>query len=282
MEYNKKLTIIIISYKSEKKINNFIKKIPKDIKVIIIENSNNLQLKKNIEKKYKNIKVFIKTNDGVAASINYAVKRIKTKYLLQISPDILFNFKQLNIFFKIAKKLNDKFSALGPRFLNVESKSHRQIKSNIDVGSINSVHGSLMFINKKRFKEIGGFDQRFFLYFEETDYCKRALDIGLRAYQINDIKVKTQGRTVQISNKKESNKLSNLLVWHFIWSKYHFTKKNYGSMISIIIFIPALLRSIFKISYYKLIKNKKLLDKYNHRINGLITSITNKSSHLRP
>ena len=225
MEYHKKLTIIIISYKSEKKINNFIKKIPKDIKVIIIENSNNLQLKKNIEKKYKNIKVFIKTNDGVAASINYAVKRIKTKYLLQISPDILFNFKQLNIFFKIAKKLNDKFSALGPRFLNVESKSHRQIKSNIDVGSINSVHGSLMFINKKRFKEIGGFDQRFFLYFEETDYCKRALDIGLRAYQINNIKVKTQGRTVQISNKKEKNKLSNLLAWHFIWSKYHFTKK---------------------------------------------------------
>ena len=55
----------------------------------------------------------------MAASINYAVKRIKTKYLLQISPDILFNFKQLNIFFKIAKKLNDKFSALGPRFLNV-------------------------------------------------------------------------------------------------------------------------------------------------------------------
>ena len=101
MKYHKKLTIIMISYKSEKKINNFIKKIPKDIKVIIIENSNNLQLKKNIEKKYKNIKVFVKTNDGVAASINYAVKRIKTKYLLQISPDILFNFKQLNIFFKI-------------------------------------------------------------------------------------------------------------------------------------------------------------------------------------
>ena len=50
MEYHKKLTIIIISYKSEKKINNFIKKIPKDIKVIIIENSNNLQLKKIFKK----------------------------------------------------------------------------------------------------------------------------------------------------------------------------------------------------------------------------------------
>ena len=282
MKYHKKLTIIIISYKSEKKINNFIKKIPKDIKVIIIENSNNLELKKNIEKKYKNIKVFIKTNDGVAASINYAVKRIKTKYLLQISPDILFNFKQLNFFFKIAKKLNDKFSALGPRFLNVESKSHRQINSNIDVGSINSVHGSLMFINKKRFKEIGGFDQRFFLYFEETDYCKRASKRGLKAYQINEIKVKTEGRSVLIKNKKEKKELNNILIWHFIWSKYYYSKKNYGSLISVVIFIPILLRIIIKILFYKVFNNKIKIVKYKSRLNGLLSSMVGKRSSLRP
>ena len=279
---SKKITIILIAYKSEKLINEFVKKIPNTIKVIIIENSNNLLLKRKIEKKYKNIKVYIKKNEGVSASINYAAKKIKTDFFLQISPDIRFDYKDINKFIEVAKKLDNKFSALGPRFLNVNNKSHKQINKNLKIGSINSIHGSFMFINKKRFKEIGGFDNNFFLYFEETDYCKRALDIGLRAYQINDIKVKIQGRTVQISNKKESNKLSNLLVWHFVWSKYHFTKKNYGSMISIIIFIPTLLRSIFKMSYYKLIKNKKLLDKYYHRTNGLITSITNKSSHLRP
>ena len=279
---SKKITIILIAYKSEELINTFVKKIPNTVKVIIIENSNNLLLKRKIEKKYKNIKVYIKKNEGVSASINYAAKKIKTEFFLQISPDIKFDYKDINKFIEVAKKLDNKFSALGPRFLNVKNKSHKQIDKNLEIGSINSIHGSFMFINKKRFKEIGEFDNNFFLYFEETDYCKRALDIGLRAYQINDIKVKIQGRTVQISNKKESNKLSNLLVWHFIWSKYHFTKKNYGSIITIIIFIPTLLRSILKMSYYKLIKNKKLLDKYYHRTNGLITSITNKSSHLRP
>ena len=279
---SKKITIILIAYKSEELINTFVKKIPNTVKVIIIENSNNLLLKRKIEKKHKNIKVYIKKNEGVSASINYAAKKIKTEFFLQISPDIKFDYKDINKFIEVAKKLDNKFSALGPRFLNVKNKSHKQIDKNLEIGSINSIHGSFMFINKKRFKEIGEFDNNFFLYFEETDYCKRALDIGLRAYQINDIKVKIQGRTVQISNKKESNKLSNLLVWHFIWSKYHFTKKNYGSIITIIIFIPTLLRSILKMSYYKLIKNKKLLDKYYHRTNGLITSITNKSSHLRP
>ena len=129
-----KLTILLIAYKSEKKIYSFIKKIPKTLKVIIIENSNNILLKENIEKKYRNIKVFIKKNDGVSSSINFGVKRIKTKYFLQVSPDILFNYEDLNSFFDLAKKLKDKFSAIGPRFLNVKTKSHKQIESNLDIG----------------------------------------------------------------------------------------------------------------------------------------------------
>ena len=281
MKIHDKLTIILISYKSEKKIKTFIKEIPKDIKVVIVENSKNILLKKSIEKKYKNITVFIQENNGVSASINFAVKKVKTKYFLQISPDIQFKFKQLNIFFKIAKELNNKFSALGPRFLNVKTKSHKQIKGDLDIGSINSIQGSFMFINKKRFKEIKGFDENFFLYFEETDYCKRALNIGFKAYQINEIKVKTKGRTVMVNSKKEKNDLANLLTWHFIWSKYYFTKKNYGSIISIILFIPILIRAFFKVIYYKLFNNKEYLEKYKYRLSGLITSIAGKSSNLR-
>ena len=281
MKIHDKLTIILISYKSEKKIKTFIKEIPKDIKVVIVENSKNILLKKSIEKKYKNITVFIQENNGVSASINFAVKKVKTKYFLQISPDIQFKFKQLNIFFKKAKELNNKFSALGPRFLNVKTKSHKQIKGDLDIGSINSIHGSFMFINKKRFKEIKGFDENFFLYFEETDYCKRALNIGFKAYQINEIKVKTKGRTVMVNSKKEKNDLANLLTWHFIWSKYYFTKKNYGSIISIILFIPILIRAFFKVIYYKLFNNKEYLEKYKYRLSGLITSIVGKSSNLR-
>ena len=137
-----KCTIVLISYKSEKKVNDFVKNIPKEIKTIIIENSNNLNLKKKLEKKNKNIKVFIKKNEGVSTSLNYAVKKIKTEYFLQISPDIKFNFNDLKKFLEVAKKLKNKFAVLGPRFLNVNSKSHKQIKKNTKIGSIESVHGS--------------------------------------------------------------------------------------------------------------------------------------------
>jgi hypothetical protein len=281
MNTHNKLTILLIAYKSEKKIYSFIKKIPKTLKVIIIENSNNILLKKNIEKKYRNIKVFIKKNDGVSSSINFGVKRIKTKYFLQVSPDILFNYEDLNSFFDLAKTLKDKFSAIGPRFLNVKTKSHKQIESNLDIGQINTIHGSFMFINKKRFKEIGGFDDNFFLYFEETDYCKRGKIKNLNSYQINAIKVRQKGRTVNITNKIESKKLSNLLSWHYIWSEFYYHKKYKGFAITVLHFGPLLIRTIFKIIMNKIIMNEKQLQKYLHRLQGLMASIKGQKSYLR-
>ena len=278
---NKKITIILIAYKSEKLINAFVKKIPNTVKVIIVENSNNLLLKRKIEKKYKNIKVYIKKNEGVSASINYAAKKIKTEFFLQISPDIKFDYMDINKFIEVAKKLDNKFSALGPRFLNVNPKSHKQIDKNLKIGSINSIHGSFMFINKKKFKEIGGFDSNFFLYFEETDYCKRASKKNLRAYQINEIRVKTEGRSVLIKNKKEKKELNNILIWHFIWSKYYFTKKNYGLMLSLLIFLPIMIRIILRIIFYQIINKKELLEKYKYRLSGLLNSIRGKNSSLR-
>jgi len=282
MKNYKKLTIILIAYKSEKKIFNFIKTIPSKIKVIVIENSNNKILKKKIERKYKNIKVFIKKNEGVSASINFAVKKIKTKFFLQISPDIKFKYIDLKKFFDFAEKINNRFSALGPRFVDVKSKSHKQINKNLEIGSIESIHGSFMFIEKKKFLEIGQFDKNLFLYFEETDYCKRGLSKNLKSYQINTVKVKTQGRTVFIKKGSEKNRLNNILIWHFIWSKYYYTKKNYGSIISLLIFLPILVRIIFKIILYKLINEEKSVEKYQFRLNGLIRSIMGKSSNLRP
>ena len=160
------VTIIIITYKSEKIIYDFIKKIPQNIKVIIIENSKNYYLKKEIEEKYKNIKVYLKENNGVSISLNFAVDQVKTKYFLQISPDINFNFEDINFFINFAKEKKDKFAAIGPRFLKIKEKSHKQIDENFEFGKIDSIHGSCMFINKEVFLQIGKFDENFFLYFE--------------------------------------------------------------------------------------------------------------------
>ena len=275
------ITIIIITYKSEQIIYDFIKKIPSIIKVIIIENSQNYELKKDIEAKYNNVTVFLKKNDGVSSSLNFAVDKINTKYFLQISPDIDFNFEDINIFLEYAKKLNDQFAAIGPRFIDVNSKSHKQINPKKEFGKIDSIHGSCMFINKENFKIIGKFDENFFLYFEETDYCYRAKKKGYLSYQINKLKVKSNGRSVEVSNNNK-DKLRNILIWHFIWSKFYFFKKKYNYLIAIIYFTPIIIRILVKLGFYQYIKKNKIKNvKYHYRFLGLKSSILGKKSSLR-
>ena len=275
------ITIIIITYKSEKVIFDFIKKIPSTIKTIIIENSKNYELKKDIEKKYNNISVFIKENNGVGSALNYAVNKISTKYFLQISPDLEFDFEDLNIFLNFTEKNQVKFAALGPRFLEVQEKSHKQINEKLKFGVIDSIHGSCMFINKEIFLKIGKFDENFFLYFEETEYCYRAKKKGYFSYQINDIKVRTKGRTVDLDNESNIN-FSNILIWHFIWSRFYFSKKKYGKLLSIIIFTPLLVRILLRIRWYKITNNEILLSKYVARFEGLLKSMKGEKSSLRP
>lgn len=273
-------TIILISYKSEKLILNFIKKLPNLIPIIIIDNSNSLILEDVIKKEYSNLEVFVKNNDGVSSALNFAVERIKTKYFLQISPDIDFNYNDILVYIEFAKKIDNKFAAIGPRFVNVKKKSHKQISDKIEFGSIDSIHGSCMFINKECFNKIGGFDENYFLYFEETDYCYRGKKLGYKSYQINKSKVQSLGRSVDLSSVND--KISNILNWHFIWSKFYFNKKKYGKLISLLIFLPIITRIIFKIFLSKIIKNEKQFKKYKTRYDGLINSIKGYKSNLRP
>jgi len=274
------ITLIIITYKSEKIIYDFIKKIPQNIKAIIVENSKNSKLKEDIEKNYKNISLYLKDNNGVSSALNFAVEKIDTQYFLQISPDIEFDYNDLELFFNFAKKINDKFGAIGPRFINTNKKSHKQINKNIEYGKINSIHGSCMFINKENFYNLGKFDENFFLYYEETEYCYRARKKGYFNYQINRAKVKTLGRSVEMTS--ENNDITNILIWHFIWSKFYFSKKKYGILLSSIFFTPLLCRILLRLMFCKMLKKKDQYYKYKYRLDGLLKSMQGKKSDLRP
>jgi len=48
----KDITVVITTFKSDKKIKNCLNSIDKQCKVIIVENSNNLEFKKNFEQKF--------------------------------------------------------------------------------------------------------------------------------------------------------------------------------------------------------------------------------------
>lgn len=272
---HKFVTIVIVSYKSKKKILGILKKISNKFKVIIVDNSNTNELKKEIAKKHKNTKVFIKKNIGYGRAANYARLKLNTKFFLLINPDIQnFSDSIIKKFYKIAIELKEQFLCIGPSY------TREKIKEKIT--KVSKISGAVMFINSNAFDKLNGFDKNIFLYFEEDDLCARAKKKNLDIYKVNNIYVKHKmGTSVELSNVDKKKELKKLLLWHFIWSKYYFYRKNYGNFLSIILFVPTIIRIYFKIFINYLKNDQENYQKYLIRKSGIFASIKGQKSYKR-
>ena len=283
IELAKIITIVIISHKSKKKVINLIKNFSNTIKIIIIENSLDKTIEKDLAQLGSNVKLIFSENKGYGSAINLARKNIDTDYFIVFNPDLEnLSDRILEKFILFSNKVDNQFACLGPRYENISKKTLIQSNEKKEIDTIKSISGACMFFKKTIFDECNGFDENFFLYFEETDYCKRAKKKGYKSYQINVIKVQHNvGSSVDYKNEEEEEKYKNLRNWHFIWSKYYFYSKNYGSLVSIIYFIPILIRTFIKIFYYQLTKKHNEVEKYRIRLDGLLSSISKKKASKR-
>lgn len=67
---------------------------------------------------------------------------------------------------------------------NLPPRDHSQALEDVDV-----VSGALMLLPRAVFERIGGFDESYFLHFEDCDLCRRVRDAGLRVACANDVRV---------------------------------------------------------------------------------------------
>jgi len=279
---NNDVTIIILTHKSKRLVLDYIKNLYQKFKIIIIDNSNDLNLKSIITKSYPDIDIHLIPNNGYGNQINYGSKLVTTEYFLISNPD-LTGIDELSIFnfVKAAKHLNNKFSTLGPRFLNTNPKSHKQSINNGTITEMKFISGACMFFNKNNFDNLNGFDENIFLYFEENDFCLRSFKIN-KNYQINNVLVEHDvGTSVEIKNNQEKIDQINFRTWHFIWSKFYYFKKHYGFFFALIYFVPIFIRINYRVILYKLKNDKINYDKYKARRSGLYASILNQKSSKR-
>jgi GT2 family glycosyltransferase len=52
---------------------------------------------------------------------------------------------------------------------------------------VDQVIGAAFFVRAPLFEDLLGFDERFFVYYEEVDFCKRAKNLGVSCLYINDV-----------------------------------------------------------------------------------------------
>ena len=283
MEINlNNITFIIVSFKSEKIIDDCLKSLPKNSKIIVIENSNNYNLKKSLELKYDNIEVLISENNGMGASNNLGILKSETKFAYVLNPDVKFKKDTFENLIAAAIKITD-FAILTPINSDIKFPNFKILKQNKNINdsiiSVDSIDGFSMLINKEKFINQKFFDENIFLYLENDDLCRRVKKNGQKIFVIKNSIIDHKGSSSSsIKNDPEFEYLRN---WHWMWSKYYYNKKHYGMLIALIKIFFNLVSAIFKYVFYSLTLNNYKKNIFKMRISGILNSILGNKSKYR-
>jgi len=183
----------------------------------------------------------INENVGFGKAHNRGVKEARGEYILFLNPDtkILDRSleKMLNIF-----EVDEKIGIAGPILVDCKGQFQKEcwgfektplstIKSKlsgrndqVEEGSIfevDWVSGGAMIIKKSIFSELGGFDEKYFMYFEDVDLCFQAKKKGWKIAVNPAARVHHQGGKSFSSHRDKKR--------HYYASQNYYLKKNFGS-----------------------------------------------------
>ena len=287
------LTVIIVTYKTKDEILfNCINSIKKDIKIINVENSNDQSHKVKIEKKFNNVKVILTgQNLGYGAANNLGLKNNTSRYVLISNPDVEYKknfFDDINFYLKE----DYEFSIIGPTYddesthLSYGSLDGSIIDKNFNeffLKEVGYVVGCSMLLDTKNIKTETYFDENFFLYFEEADFCRRVKVKGGKVFSSSKLLITHLGNKSSTStNSKYEIESEMMRSWHWMWSTFYYHKKHRGFFLALLIIFPKFLSGLIKYLFYLFILNKNKRDIYFCRLSGILNSMIGKKSWYRP
>ena len=285
------LTIVIVTFFSEKVIFDCIKSIPSKIKIIIVDNSKNKNFKNKIEKKFKNVQCILSLkNLGMGGGNNLGLKYVKTDYAFIINPDVRFEKDTIQKLIQSSKKIKS-FGIISPLINSTKNPNYKLSDNNFFKNrktkpfKVKSVDGFAMIFNLKKlnklksFNDLNYFDENIFLYLENDDLCKRVIDSGENIYVIPESRIIHLGASAV--NKKYFEQIELSRNWHWNWSKFYFNKKHNGFFIAILHCLPSFLSAIIKYLFFSILLNKKKKI-YLFRALGFLNAFLGNKSYYRP
>ena len=284
------LSAVIVTFKSDQVIHDCIQSISDQVKIIVVDNSNDRKLKENLEKKYKNVECILSSNNlGMGSGNNLGLKHVKTDYAIILNPDVILKKDTIEEIINCFHQI-ESFAILAPISTDPKYPNYK-IKKNIDNIDYNlpfkveSVDGFAMVLNLKRinkiesFKNYNYFDEKFFMYLENDDFCMRLIKEKENIFVVPKAKIKHLG--AKAVDDKYFHEIELSRNWHWMWSKFYFNKKHNGFLIAFFSVFPNFFSAVLKFIFYYLINKKDKKEIYLHRILGFINSLLGKKSSYR-
>jgi len=210
-------SIIIVSWNVKNKLADNLKSIlassGASFEIIVVDNASNDGTAEMIRTDFPQVQLIANSlNLGFAKACNQGLARSSGSFLLLLNPDMLLRPTTLSDCLNWLKnepraaitgiKLKDsqgnniaqirRFPALGDQLAIVLKLAHlapalldNYLRRDFDYKSaqrVDSIRGAFFIIRRSAYEALGPLDERYFLWFEEVDYCRRAKDKGLEVW----------------------------------------------------------------------------------------------------
>ncbi len=257
------VSVIIVNYNSEKVLKNCLISLLKYSfylsGVMVVDNNSSDDGVAMVRNNFSEVKLLInRENQGFSRANNLAAGNSHGELLFFLNPDTLI---QEDIFKPVieAFKGNNRLAIVAPGLVLPDGSSQpwacghkgeifHLIKNKIFsqfpstqapsprlpdypipdypiTQSLTWVSGAALFVRRNVFRDVGGFDEKFFMYFEDRDFCQRVKKMGYEIEVMPEIKVVHLGGK-SLTDNKNRKKL-------YYQSQSYYWQKKYGLFISL-------------------------------------------------
>lgn len=234
------VSVIIVNWNTREFINDCIFSIPKgagDItyEVIVVDNASSDGSADYIEKNLHGVKLIRNSvNTGFACACNKGASSAKGRYLFFLNPDTMLEKDSMKILTEFAEG-QKWLGAAGPQLAGRGGKIQNSARRFPRLGdilirdtiigkiaafggknrlvnrlpkerpsSVEQISGAAFFIRRDLWRDIGGMDERFFMFYEEVDLCRRLKDLGYSVYYLPSARIIHKGGG---SRKKDNSRV---------------------------------------------------------------------------
>ena len=259
------ISIIIVNYKSwiplENCLNSLLKQENVNTDIIVVDNNSSDNTLEQYKKMFPSVEwIENKKNYGFSKACNIGESKSKYDLLLFLNPDTILEKNCLEKIFKknidynskiISIKQIDKkkkntnaygyflsfhtYNGLMRFFYRLIFRKTKKINERLDYFYPDWISGSFVIISKNKFHIIGKWDERFWMYYEDMDLCKRAKENDMEIIMLNDIFCyHFHGLSSRINYKTKIKSKTEVLISKIKYVKKHFNGFKKFLLISLI------------------------------------------------
>ena len=213
------VTIITITHNSRAVVGRLLDSLDAPEAPVIAVDNGSTDDTRTVMAAYPQVRVVSAGNIGYGRGANLGIAQAATPYVLLVNPDVVFAPGAIAAMHGIMARHPD-IGILGAQM----SDAKPQDFDGEGLAYTGWIVGALMLIRRDAFMKLGMFDDNIFLFYEETDLCKRFADAGYKLAITNRATALHEAG----SSSPASLQVLKIKAWHGAWSKAYYYRKHFS------------------------------------------------------